>query len=750
MKLLASVFLVAALIYPSSSGAAEEHTVGAIAIPKVDVAPSLDPHADLTSWKTAAAVTLLWDVQHQHSASELTTARIATDDHSLYLRFDVKQRERLMAQQRTNNVGDGTDDEVWIDLWPNGNSGFFYQFAATSNGTHFQYSSENTAYAPTWDSFGMVYDGGFTITMKIPLRVVRGSGGSNAWKAQFVRVVRSTGERQIWSYGAAQTNGDDVTYAGGLRGLSPAAAARPQPRLGIYSLGAIGAANQGLTTSRIGADLSIPITATSSFYSTLHPDFSNVEVDQATISPTAFARFFSEVRPFFTQGSNRYGNFNCDACPGISELYTPNIPTPRDGYAVEGQQGPVAFGAFNAVNNGRTDSAEAATIRTQDNKLQLTLQRVAADCSLPNTTNCPNGSNFVHDDVATTGLNYNDNKHVNAYFNYGSENGSNVAASNQAQRYDGGAYVYTNTFGAALSMRKIGYYYNPVDGLVQHPDIAGYATYVGKYWIFNPASVLNTFGFDVFMDRYHNAAGYLDQTDQTLQFDFLSKNRLDVQATMGSSYLLANNCATSVGNLITVTPLNYVQYRGCQVFTPISQNGFILTWHSGTANSPGNFPNHGSSSTPTTISYNSGRFGPGRLESWARSSTLTAGKRGTILLEADDTRQYLDTRGVNVQWLERAGYTYALGPDESVSFGVRRIMGVAPYVVSNQPASCVTYIANPLPSTPCTGAWNLSFAYHKRSPHDEYYFAYGDASQLSTVPQWILKWIHYLGAEKGT
>jgi hypothetical protein len=28
--------------------------------------------------------------------------------------------------------------------------------------------------------------------------------------------------------------------------------------------------------------------------------------------------------------------------------------------------------------------------------------------------------------------------------------------------------------------------------------------------------------------------------------------------------------------------------------------------------------------------------------------------------------------------------------------------------------------------------------------------AYGDASQLTTVPQFIIKWIHYFGAEKGT
>ena len=49
-----------------------------------------------------------------------------------------------------------------------------------------------------------------------------------------------------------------------------------------------------------------------------------------------------------------------------------------------------------------------------------------------------------------------------------------------------------------------------------------------------------------------------------------------------------------------------------------------------------------------------------------------------------------------------------------------------------------------------TSAYNVTFAFHHRTPHDELYFAYGDASQLSTFPQLVLKLIHYFGAEKGT
>ena len=684
----------------SPQNAAKQRT---LAIPTTQSPPPLDPKADLAAWKDAALVMLPWDVQHQKAASEPTVARIATDGTSIYVRFDVKQRETLLAQQHTNDVGDGTDDEVWIDLWPNGSSGFYYQFAATSNGTHYQYSSENTAYSPTWVSYGASSGNDFTVTMKIPINVMRGSGGASRWKVQFVRVVRSTGERQIWTYGPAQTNGDDVNYAGILTGMAPAVASRPKPRFALYGLGGLGSASSGLTTSRMGGDFSVPVTATSSVYGTIHPDFSNVEIDQQSISPTAYARSFNEVRPFFTQGANFYDRFSCDACPFVAQLYTPAIPTPRDGYAFEGKQGRFSFAGFDAVGTGRNDGAAALAYQTPDNHWSFNAQTVAAN--MPGLT----------DHVDTGGISYNDNKHVSAYFDYGNDHGTNVRNGTQAQRYDAGTFIYSNTFGFAASARKVGLYYEPVDGFVQHADIAGYALYANKIWLFDKKSWLNSIQLGEFMDRYHGRDGALNQTDNSLGIDILTKSRIDFNVGVGSAYLRLDN----------------------GLFTPISQNGAGITWHSGTANSPGSFGFHGSSATPTSVSYNAGRFGPGRVETWFRSSTMKAGQKGTLSLEADDTRAYEDDGTTNVQWLQRAGYNIATGKNSSLAVGVRRIIGTPPVVD-----------ARFVPGF--TNAWNVSFAYHRRTPHDELYFAYGDASQLSTLPQLVVKFIHYFGAEKGT
>ena len=79
-------------------------------------------------------------------------------------------------------------------------------------------------------------------------------------------------------------------------------------------------------------------------------------------------------------------------------------------------------------------------------------------------------------------------------------------------------------------MRKAGYSYTPVDGFVQHRDIAGYAAYFAKYWLFSDKSKMNSAGISAVLDRYHDSTGALNQTDNILLFDFLTRSRLDIQS----------------------------------------------------------------------------------------------------------------------------------------------------------------------------------------------------------------------------
>jgi hypothetical protein len=133
--------------------------------------------------------------------------------------------------------------------------------------------------------------------------------------------------------------------------------------------------------------------------------------------------------------------------------------------------------------------------------------------------------------------------------------------------------------------------------------------------------------------------------------------------------------------------------------------------------------------------YNQGRFGNGRLDSFQRNSTFKVGPRTSVSLQADNTAWYGNAGQRDLQWLERLAVTRQFSLDSSFAVGLRKIIGTPPTLDVPQ-----TFV----------NQTNVSFAYSRRTAHAELFFVYGDASALTTKPALTLKYIYYLGAEKGT
>ncbi len=681
-------------------------------VPVVQTAPPLDPSLIASAWPAATAVTLQWNVAHAQPATDPTTVRVATNGSYIFVRFEAVQHEPVIATQHSDDVVTGgsninggiawSDDAVWVDLWPTGPGGFQYQFEANPNGSHNEASSENTDFAPQWESHGQANADGYTVTMAIPLRVVHGAH-AGTWRMQFVRYVRSTGALEVWSFDKAQTNPDDAARAGDATLPLVSRQPLPRPHAALYGLGGLAAKSVSGSGSRFGADYSVPVTQTAAIFGTIHPDYSNVELDQQSISPSVYQRIFSEVRPFFTQAAAYYGNFNCDVCNGFrTTLYTPAIPTPLDGYAFEGKQGNFGLAAFDAIGAGRTDAAGALNYTSEDTHWNGSLQHVATD--LPG----------VVDDTNEGGVSWYNGKYFSTYANYAIESGTGVSDASQGNWIDAGGGWGNQNFALYGAARKVGTEFNPVDGFDSHPGIAGYALYTARVWTFAPHDFLSSAGVSGFLDRYQGVAYGQAQSDNSVLLDLLTKNTIDVQFSAGSDY-----------------------WRFGSALTPISQNGGVsIMYHSGMQNNLNNFPAHGASSTPTSIAWYTGRYGPGRLDTWFRSSTVRVGTRGSLTLTADNTAQWLTHQPDNIQWFDGLSYSYQVGSNSSFAFGLRRVTGVPP---------------EPNGGGNCVGACsNVSIAYHLRFHDQEFYVAYGDPNTLVTVPQAILKVIFYVGGQKGT
>ncbi len=459
---------------------AEADTAFTIAVPALVKAPSMDGVIDDT-WSKAAQEPVLFDFTYQHDG-EPTTVYIAQDPTGLDVAFTATQQQAVTENSETNGAGVTSDDNVQVAFWPQGAGGFVYTFMANARGARYQQSSENSSYTPDWIAVAKRTATGYTVTMHIPFDIIR-SGGSTSWGVQFERVIQATNSSQVWEHVQGQRNSEDRAYAGTLTGIAghgAAGKARPKPRLQIYGLGEKTTPANGGNTSRIGADFSLPVTSTSSLLGSFHPDYSNVEVDQQTIAPNAFARYYSEVRPFFTQVSSQYNNsFSCNNCPTL--LYTPAIPTFREGYAYEGTQGPLSFAAFDALGYGRSDSAEVLTFNQQNTAQQdsVSLQRVAVDVG------------GFHDVTSSIFTGYESQKTKNfIYFNGAIDRGSFVTDPSLADYIEYGVgHVDKNTV-YGISYQKLGAQFLPLDGFVSQPDVAGIQVFLKKTIYFGSNATL--------------------------------------------------------------------------------------------------------------------------------------------------------------------------------------------------------------------------------------------------------------------
>ncbi len=697
-------------------------------IAHTDTDPKVDGTLDDPAWQKATHLQLGWDFQFRRPAEEKTDAYLMADASALYVAIVAEQKEPVTATLHTNDVTLAADDVVRVYLWPGGDHGFEYFFVSTPIGTHNEFSSENSAYTPAWTSVGKRTPTGYIITMRIPLNVMRGDGRST-WRLQLERVIRVTGQDFEWAHDPSQSGVDNTLYIGYLNGMTVArSSTRTKPRVGVYALGQVASAAAGGDTSHMGADIALPITETASFFSTLHPDYSNVDLDQQTISPTAFTRQFSEVRPFFTQGGNFYNSFNCNDCVDYPFLYTPNIPTPRDGYAVEGVQGLAQFAAFDSVGHfGRVDNAETMTWQTQDKHVSVNALRFGTDCPTMDAFGVPcvpaslgGLAPGYHDDTLLYQITEGNRHNSSFYFTGGGEHGTFVNDPNEAQFREWGINLYTQKFGFFPAYHDVGQQYAPTDQFIQTNDVHGPSLFVRNTWDNSPTSPIINYTLSQDVQHYRNHLGQLDLADAFSSLTVNTRTQFQLNVTSGYQYFLIGSYGAT-----------------------IDQNGAALSYGSNT-------------NAPTTVTYNIGRFGPGYLRTTTRLSTLRLGPRGTLTLEGDNTNQTLDDAGFKeVQWLERASVAYQLSPQSSLAIGLRRIVGTSPFVVPPvtpvgkppQPGFCSPLFA----SQGCfTNGSNVSFAYYRHVGQDELYVVYGDPNELRTLPAFIVKFVHYFGAQKGT
>ncbi len=695
-RVAAASFAVATASSLAAAQAADQTT--AIPVPLVSAAPAIDGSTG-TAWAGAAQIALEHDFTNRRAADEPTHVAIEQDGSALDVAFDVTQREEPVATTETNGSNVTSDDYVGVYLSPNGPLGFQYAFFANPRGARYQTSSENSAYTPQWSAAAVRTASGYTETLRIPLNIIR-SGGLKNWRAQFVRATVHANALDVWSYNERATNVADATYFGTLENVGGAAtaAARPKPRAQVYALGEATSKAFGGDTSRLGVDLALPIAPTASLLASLHPDFSNVETDQQTIAPTAFAHQYTEVRPFFTQAAASF-NYNYANLNGPLLLYTPSIPTFRDGYAAEGTQGPLTFAAFDAVGADRDDTGE-----TVDDNVSTTAHSYGVDVQNIGV----NGAGGLHDEVSSLSTGYgNAHTHDLVFLNYASETGATVSNPSLAKYLETGFGYSTATTLAFVYYQSIGPQFAPADAYVAQNDIAGLNGFASETIPFKANTILHDISLSGFGAELHDRQGMPSQNDAETQANFDFSNLMTVHAYYNESAV-----RTYANQLL-----------------PFDASGFLVGYKFSTT-------------TPTYVQYEGGPYYHGNLDAWTYLTTLQVAPRTHLTLEEDED-QYLSRYPGEMRtnlWLERPSLDFQLNEETQVDVGVRRLIG-----------SLLPNYASP-PNFGVMSGGNVSAAFHflARDGKSEFYAVYGDSNSFSTTPAVFLKYIRYFGAPKGT
>lgn len=232
------------------------------------------------------------------------------DDRALYIGatlFD-DEPEKILKELTMRDDDNGNTDMFIFQLNPfnDNRNGYVFKVTAANVQTDILISDGNYDYNwnAVWMSSVNINDKGWTVEISIPYSSIRFPNlTEQVWSANFWRIIRRVREQSCWNP-VSQELGADIEQMGQIIGLidinSPL-------RLAFYpyvstSIDFYSDNNKPTYSLSGGLDMKLGITKSHTLDLTLVPDFSHVQSDKEELNLSPFETYYSENRPFFTEG----------------------------------------------------------------------------------------------------------------------------------------------------------------------------------------------------------------------------------------------------------------------------------------------------------------------------------------------------------------------------------------------------------------------------------------------------------------
>jgi hypothetical protein len=238
-----------------------------------------------------------------------TQVCVLYDDRALYIGaklFD-DEPDKILKELTMRDEDNGNTDMFILQLNPFNDKRNVYVFKVTAANVQTDILISDGNYDYNWNAVWMsavnINENGWTVEISIPYSSIRFSNlPEQAWSVNFWRIIRRTREQSCWNL-VKQELGADIEQMGQIIGLKDI---NPPLRLAFYPYVSMSVdfrsdnkPNYGLNG---GLDMKLGITQSHTLDLTLVPDFSHVKSDEEELNLSPFETYYSENRPFFTEG----------------------------------------------------------------------------------------------------------------------------------------------------------------------------------------------------------------------------------------------------------------------------------------------------------------------------------------------------------------------------------------------------------------------------------------------------------------
>jgi hypothetical protein len=318
---IAPLFLSATVLAQvPTTGPSTKH---AEARPATSGPPRIDGKFDDPSWRDAAWFT---DFQQKDPVelgvpAESTSVAFLFDDKALYVGARLYGRtpgDIVHSVTRRDQFSNAEHFIVILDPYLDRRTGYSFIVSAAGVRSDYYHPTDNEGsrdygFNPVWEASVTRDSSGWFAELRIPFSQLRFTPGeAQTWGMNINRWMPGRNEDVYWVVIPRSETGFMSRFGTltGIRGIQPSRRIELLPYVATEARfqSDVPAGNPfddgSTTTGRAGADLKIGLGPNLTVDATVNPDFGQVEADPAEINLSAFETFFSERRPFFTEGAS--------------------------------------------------------------------------------------------------------------------------------------------------------------------------------------------------------------------------------------------------------------------------------------------------------------------------------------------------------------------------------------------------------------------------------------------------------------